>query len=338
MKVNKINDIKLSAFLIALLFALTSCVGAIGNIESSDTASKTNTEVIAHPSDITDNSSESVHESEEDISFEADVDAQYAIVYNATQKKVFFEKNADEKCYPASLTKLMTAIVALDHLKESEVFTVGTELSLVNKGSSIAFIAKGHRLTLKMLIQALLLPSGNDAAYAIAVGTYRLVTKNPGLSDKSAVEGFVDLMNKKAKEIGATSTQFKNPDGWHDDEHYTTARDMLLISEYAASIPLIAKTAATEEIKVVFLSGQHIVWKNSNALILKPTESNGNRYYNSRAKGLKTGFTTEAGYCLTSYAEDDGNIIFVIVMKSNGNGIRFADSNELIKQAFAVSQ
>ena len=335
----KINSVKIKSFvfLISLLFTLTSCVSEIDNVESSKQTSSAINSVADQSSISIPVTSTTSYESDKDITFKANIDAEYAIVYNATQKSVLFEKNADKKCYPASLTKLMTAIVALEYLDEDEVFTVGTELSLVNKGSSIAFIAQGHKLTLKMLIQALLLPSGNDAAYTVAVGTYKKVTKNPGLSDKSAVAGFVELMNKKAKELGAISTQFKNPDGWHDDEHYTTTRDMLRISQYAASIELIAKTAATEEIKAVFVSGQHITWKNSNALIIKPSDSNENRYYNEKAKGLKTGYTTEAGFCLTSYAEDDGNIIFVVVMKSNGNGTRFAESNLLIKQAFAVS-
>lgn len=330
--------IKLTTIFVALVLLLTSCIATVENSNNSLPLQE-ETDALATLSPIPNYDESSNVESEDPSSetekFSADIDSRFAIVYNATEDRVLFEKDADERCYPASLTKLMTAIIALENLNAGEIFTVGTELSMVNKGSSLSFIAKGHKLTLRMLIEALLLPSGNDAAYTIAVNTYKKIKSNENLSDKAAIEGFCGLMNAKSKEIGALSTNFVNPDGWHDEEHYTTARDMLLISEYASKIPLIAEIASIEQVKEIFVSGEIITWTNTNALIVKSDESRENEFYNVYAKGLKTGSTPEAGYCLSSYAEANGSCIFTIVLGANANKNRFEDANKLFNLAFS---
>ncbi|MDD2268226.1 MAG: D-alanyl-D-alanine carboxypeptidase [Eubacteriales bacterium] len=336
----KKKNLKLIALFLTALILLTSCVSlnppdtstAFSEAQSSETQS-----MISQPLTVSIEESQESESGAEANAFEAEIDSEFAIVYDASSNRVLFKKNSDEKCYPASLTKIMTSIIALDNLDPDELFTVGTELSLVNKGSSIAFLAKGHKLTLEMLIEALLLPSGNDAAYTVAVGTYKKVMGNNGVSDEEAVAGFCEMMNEKARELGAVNTNFVNPDGWHEDDHYTTAYDMLLISKYAMSIPLIAEIASTEKITEIFVSGQVAVWKNSNMLIVRSDESFSNDYYNEYAKGLKTGSTPEAGFCLSSYAEFGDVEIFTIVMNSSGQNKRFEDANKLFDLALSVS-
>ena len=338
---NKNNIINSISLFLALLLTLTSCV-SLSNQDTSNSVSKTQSAIESKAvSETFESISESLQSEESEPkqdgnAFETDIDSEFAIVYNAKNDRVLFSKNSDARCYPASLTKIMTAIVALENLKADEIFTVGTELSLVNKGSSLAFIAKGHKLTLEMLVEAMLLPSGNDAAYAVAVGTYKKVTGNNFVSDTEAVAGFCKMMNEKAKELGALDTNFVNPDGWHDENHYTTAYDMLLISKHAMSNPLIAKIASTDTIKAIFVSGEMIVWKNTNMLVVKSDESYSNEYYNEHAKGLKTGSTPEAGFCLSTYAEFGEDEIFVIVMNASGNSRRFDDANKLFDLAITV--
>jgi hypothetical protein len=109
----------------------------------------------------------------------AQVSAKSAILYDKTSNKILFEKNPDDRCYPASTTKLVTAIVALENVSPDTVYTVGTEIQLIGENSSTAFLVEGSALTLNDLIYAMLLPSGNDAAYTVAVNTARIVSDNP---------------------------------------------------------------------------------------------------------------------------------------------------------------
>lgn len=238
--------------------------------------------------------------------------------YCVDDKALLSSVNANEPVAPASLTKLLTAAVALYYVSPDEVFTVGSEQELVQPGSSISFIAKGHMLTLYDLITAMLLPSGNDAAYTVAVSTARAVEPDIEMTDREAADRFCEMMNSFAARLGMTRSHFVNPDGWDDEEHYTTASDLVMLAEYALSIPQIREIAAISEKYVVFESGENVTWKNSNKLIDPNSE-----YYCANAVGLKTGTTPNAGCSLAAVFEKDGKKYISVVSGCETDGERY---------------
>ena len=253
----------------------------------------------------------------------------YVVLYDATADEVLYKKNADEKCYPASLTKLATALVALDYTKPEDVFTLGSEVSMCSPGSSRAYLTAGTQLTMENLLQALLLPSGNDAAYAIAVQVGRIIAKDPDMDRYAAVSVFCKEMNKKAKELGCKKTKFANPDGYHESGHYTTASDMLCIAKAAVKNKVIKGIVSQPQVNVRFISGQSATWQNSNRLLIPE-----NAYTYEGAFGLKTGTTDEAGKCLAACATRDGHTSIAIVMGSESENGRWDDARGLLDLSF----
>ncbi len=253
----------------------------------------------------------------------------YAVLYDATAGEVLYSKNADKKCYPASLTKLMTALVALDYAKPEDVFTIGDEVYMIGADSSRAYLTTGTRLTLEHLLDALLLPSGNDAAYAIAVQVGRLIADDPDLGRTAALERFCAAMNQKAKSIGCQNTKFVNPDGMHDEGHYTTAADMTKIAAATIENATIRAIVAQPTVTVHFLSGQSATWQNSNRLLLPD-----NAYTYEGAFGLKTGSTDEAGKCLAACATRDGRTTIAVVMGAESENGRWDDARGLLDLSF----
>lgn len=253
----------------------------------------------------------------------------YAVLYDVDNDEILYSKGADKKCYPASLTKLMTALVALEYTKPDDVFTLGTELYMISPGSSRAYLTVGTKLTMEHLLQALLLPSGNDAAYAIAAQVGRVIENNPDLDRYAAVSVFLKKMNEKAKELGCKKTHFENPDGYHDNNHYTTAKDMLYIAREAIKNDTIKTIVSTSQVTVRFLSGQSATWQNSNKLLLAD-----NTYTYEGAFGLKTGTTDEAGKCLAACATRDGHTSIAIVMGAEAENGRWDDARGLLDLSF----
>lgn len=231
-----------------------------------------------------------------------------ALIYCVNDKETLYSENADTRIAPASLTKLLTACVALEYVSADEVFTVGTEQSLVPENSSVSFILNGHRLKLYDLITAMLLVSGNDAAYTVAVSTARIVSENESMTDEEAVSYFCGLMNSLADEIGMSDSNFTTPDGSDDDLQYTTASDLIKLAEYALGKEEISEIMRLDEKFVMFESGEVITWKNTNKLLDK-----NNYFYRENAIGMKTGTTGKAGNCLISaFAENDKTYITVV--------------------------
>ena len=256
--------------------------------------------------------------------------AKHAILFNATQGKVVYGYGYDERCYPASLTKLLTAIVAVENCDEDAVFTVGDELLLVEEDSSIAYLEKGQSMNRDVLIHAMLLESGNDASYVLAAGIGRQQAGDPSLSAKEAVEVFCTLMNQKAKALGAVSSHFVNPDGFHNSNHYTTPMDILTIARYAYRLPEIKNVIGKEHIRDVFESGEDVTWKNSNRLV-----RTGDTCFYEGATGMKTGFTDQAGDCLVATAEKNGVTMFAVVMDAPSDQARYEDAAALLDAGFS---
>ncbi len=255
--------------------------------------------------------------------------SQYAIVYDVEADEVLYAKNAEEKCYPASTTKILTSAVVLNNVGEDFVFTVGDELDMVNEGSSLAMLSKGNQLDTGMIIDGLMLPSGNDAAYCAAANVGRVLGNDEKLSPAQAVQNFVDEMNRVAQNIGCTNTHFADPDGFHDDKHYTTVLDMLKITLYAEHFDRLNQAAATPYRYATFLTGEQASWENSNKLIQDYSDC-----YYMYATGMKTGMTDEAGYCVVATAKRFDHQIICIVFGAEASDIRWNDTIALLDAAF----
>ena len=198
-----------------------------------------------------------------------------------------------ETMYPASITKLYAAWVALMQLSPDTVVTAGEELRLVQPGSSRAYISRGCKLTVEMLVEAMLIPSGNDAAYVLSAAAGRAIAGEEKLEAAEAVAVFIEEMNRVAEELGFQNSHFMNPDGYHDENHFMCPVDAGRVGMLALENPVIAKYAKMSSDAAVFESGEHIAWYNTNHLINRESP-----YYSPAALGLKTGYTDAAGQCL----------------------------------------
>lgn len=253
-----------------------------------------------------------------------DINGQYVYMVNQTTKEIVYQKGADTKCYPASTTKILTAIVALENISPDTVFTVGTELSLVPAGSSLAYIQQGEKITLNDLLYGLMLPSGNDVAYTIAVNVAKRVS-GKSMSDAEAVKYFATLMNETAERIGMKDSHFVVPDGFHDANHYVTAKDMMKLLVYSQNFELIKRVASTYTYECKVASGQNYTWVNSNRLL----DPNGAFYY-AGVNGLKTGFHDDAGHCVAITSNINGMELYIVIMKADSYILRNYDTINLL--------
>lgn len=255
--------------------------------------------------------------------------SEYAIVYDSTANEVLYAKNADEKCYPASTTKILTSAVTVKNAKDGMIFRVGDEQNMVNSGSSLAMVNIGSELDLQMIVEGMMLPSGNDASYCAAANIGRVLGEDDNLSADGSVKLFMDEMNATLKNIGCENTHFSVPDGFHDTDHYTTVKDMLRVTLYAQQFPTVVEAAATPNKYVTFLSGEQASWENSNKLIHEYSDC-----YYMYANGFKTGMTDEAGYCVVATARRFDHDVICIVFGASASDIRWNDTIALLDAAF----
>lgn len=255
--------------------------------------------------------------------------SEYAIVYDIQADEVLYAKNADQQCFPASTTKILTSAVILDNVSEDFQFTAGDELDMVSPGSSLAYVNKGSILDLPTMIDAIMLPSGNDASYVAAANVGRVIAGNDMITTEKAVQTFVDEMNRTAMYIGADNTHFTAPDGFHDDNHYTTVLDMLKITLYSRKKPLLMESAGKENNYATFISGEEVSWENSNMLLHEYSDS-----YYMYANGMKTGMTDQSGYCVVATAKRFDHDVVCIVFGSETSAIRWNDTIALLDAAF----
>ena len=248
-----------------------------------------------------------------------ELSSQHALVVNLITGTEVFDLRADEQLFPASTTKIMTAILTLEACGnlEEKVEVTKTAMSYVDLYSSQAGLLVGESLSIRDLLGLLMVKSACDAACVLAERV------------SGSEEAFVELMNQKAVELGCTGTHFVNSTGMHDDNHYSTARDIATITQYALKNPAFVEffsmkqveTAATE------LSGKRF-FSTTNYLI---DANRGGRYYYKFATGGKTGTTTPAGRCLVSTAKKGEDEYLCLVFGAEG------DSSKNINQAFPDS-
>ncbi len=258
-----------------------------------------------------------------------DLSAQYVYALDSSNGQILFDKNSTSKCYPASTTKILTSIVAIESINLDTTFTVGNEINLAEEGSSLAYLVQGEEISLKDLLYGLMLPSGNDAAYTIAVNVARILTGNPILTDNEAVTYFVNLMNEKAQEIGMVDSHFEVPDGYHNKNHYVTAQDMMRLLIYAQRVDILKQVASTQSYSTTALTGQEHTWINTNKLL----DQNSSYYYEG-VNGFKTGFHDDAGNCLIVTANINSREVFLIIMKSETDDTRYQDATTLLDSIY----
>lgn len=251
----------------------------------------------------------------------SEVDAEAAAVFSIDDQMVIYSKNAYEQLYPASTTKMMTAILALKYGNLSDVVTVTDAAVITEAGASLANIKPGDQLTLEQLLYGLMLPSGNDAANAIAVHL------------AGSVDAFADRMNEEAERIGATGTHFVNPSGLNDPDHYTTVYDLYLMFNEALTYPKFREVISTSSYTANYLDGTGAsvsqTWMVSNKYINGEEETPAGL----TVLGGKTGTTQAAGNCLVmASTAENGDEYISVVMKAGSRPALYENMTNIIRK------
>lgn len=246
------------------------------------------------------------------------VSAEAAFVYDADLGFVYYSQNADQELPMASCTKVMTALIAVEHTSLDQVITVGADAeALVRPDSSFMGLHAGEKLTLHDLLYGLLLPSGNDAAVAIADGV------------AGSVPNFVAMMNQKARDLGLTHTHFMNPHGLGEPNHYTTAHDLAIMSAAAMREPSIVQITSTAHYDIP-KTADHAAYslETGDDLI------GGARAPYPGAIGVKPGYTGDAGYCQSFAAIRYSHLIVGAVLNEPSWQVRIVDMRNLLDWGF----
>lgn len=238
------------------------------------------------------------------------------ILMEASHQDVLGAKNENEKMYPASTTKIMTLILIFEALNEGEItFTdnVRTSAYASSMGGSQVFLEEGETLSVEDMVKSIVIASANDCCVAMAEHL------------EGSVESFVEKMNEKAKDLGLENTHFVNCTGLHDDNHYTTAKDLALMASYLIKIAEKDLMKFTTMYDGYIREGEKQFWLvNTNKLL--------NQY--EGADGLKTGFTKQAGYCLVATAKRNGVRMISVVLNEKEAKVRNQESMNLLDYGF----
>lgn len=250
-------------------------------------------------------------EASTDVSSAPNLNSRAAVILEKSTGTILFGKNENEKRKMASTTKIMTAIVVLENVEDlSEIVTISKKAAGI--GGSRLGLSTAAKITVNDLLYGLLLCSGNDAAIALS----EFVCGN--------VEGFVELMNQKASELGLNSTNFVTPHGLDDEEHYTTAYELALLTKYALENETFSKIVSTKNYSV-FINDSPKSINNTNELL----------GYLDGVYGVKTGFTNGANRCLVTACKRGDLDIICVVLGSDTKKFRTQDSIKLIEYAFS---
>lgn len=256
---------------------------------------------------------------------ETNINSEAGLLVEVSTGKILFDKNSNQKMYPASTTKILTGILVIENSNLTDIVTISqSALESIPTGYVTCNIQAGEKLTVNDLLHALMIPSANDAAYALAeyIG--------------GSVTGFSDMMNKKALEIGCKNTHFVNPNGIHDDNHYTTAYDLYLMANYAMKNEtfrdIVSKTTYTLPATNKHPSADRMLSTTNELLNPK------SRYFYENTIGIKTGHTTEAGNCLVAESSKDNLEFISVILKggttSSGLNERCVDSKNLFEYGY----
>lgn len=253
-----------------------------------------------------------------------DITAPNLLLAETSIGNILYERNSDETIYPASLTKLMTAILVVENCELDEIVTVSDNaVNSVPSGYVNANLQVGEELTVEDLLYVMLIPSANDAANALA--------EHVG----GNIESFSSMMNTRAKELGCTGSNFTNPSGLHQEEHYTTTKDLFLISQKAIENSIIKKIIGTTTYSLPSTNKytkEARIFTTTNYMIRKSLT----KYYCDYCIGAKTGYTGDAKNCVVEFAKKDGIELTAIVMgeDSKVKGQKFLDAKEMFEYVF----
>lgn len=253
---------------------------------------------------------------------EPELASKAAILMDTKTGKVIYSKNQNEKMYPASTTKIVTAILTLENCNLNEIVTVSYDTVMsIPDGYSSASLQIGEQLTVEQLLQLLLVHSANDAANALAeyVG--------------GSVDSFVSMMNTKMNELGLSHTHFTNTFGMHDENHYTTAQDLAMIMKYCMKNQDFRKLAGSASCAIPATNKYGARRYSSTNELIIPTNSN---YYPYLTSG-KTGYTSQAGDCLVSCSYKDNLELLCVILGGkmiNGTSTRFSETKSLYQYGY----
>ena len=238
-----------------------------------------------------------------------ELNARIALIYDRASGRIIYEKNGNKQTPMASTTKILTAIVTLENADLKETVTIESKAAGI--GGSRLGLKKNDKITVNDLLYGLMLRSGNDAAVALAIHV------------GGSIEGFADMMNKKAEELGLTNSHFVVPHGLDNEGHYTTAYELAKMADYALNIPKF-KEIVSNKSATIYINGYPKAINNTNKLL-------GSVF---GVYGVKTGFTNGAGRCLVSSCKRGELDIITVIIGADTNNQRTADTKELIEYAF----
>ncbi|MBQ5810361.1 MAG: D-alanyl-D-alanine carboxypeptidase, partial [Clostridia bacterium] len=261
-----------------------------------------------------------------------EITAEGALLVNTDTDIVIYSKNADKRLFPASLTKLMTAVIIMENTPDldAEVITVSKEAvnSVLGTGLVVAHLQPGEKISARQMLYIILISSAADACEAVA--------RHYAASE----DDFVELMNAKAAQLGMAGTHFENTHGLHHDNHYSTVNDMYTLAKYALSFPEIKEITSLARYTVPATNMYGTRLLSTTNFLIDPSYPS---YFYKYASGVKTGFTDQAGRCLISTAFKNGYNYLCIVMNcpnkdANGNKIRndFKETRALFEWAFST--
>lgn len=256
------------------------------------------------------------------VSYGPEIKAEAAFLINPSTNTVIYEKNADVRMYPASTTKIMTAYLALIKLDLSKELTASSTAVDIDRDGSNMGLSQGEVLTGKQLLESLMIHSANDAANVLAEAVAGSITE------------FVELMNSTAAELGMKNTHFANPHGYHDEKHYTTARDMAILAKKAMENETFAEMSAMTSLVIPPTNKYKTerIFRTRNSLI-NPYSDISLQY--RFATGIKTGHTSNAGYCFVGSAERNELDLISVVFNCPNFNQSFKDTKALFEYAYS---
>ena len=316
-KIERIYKILIALFVIAFSFSNTHIVLAMNaEIENSIT-SKVDTKNSIKIADLVENETEEVdvREIQEEVLAtssnveEMELNSRIALIYDRASGRILYEKNGNKQTPMASTTKIMTAIVVLENANLKDTVTITSKAA--GTGGSRLGLKKDDKITVNDLLYGLMLRSGNDAAVALAIHI------------GGSIEGFAQMMNDKAKEMGLTNSHFVVPHGLDNEGHYTTAYELAKMADYALNVAKFKEIVSCQT-ATIYINGYAKVINNTNQLLGSV----------SGVYGVKTGFTNGAGRCLVSSCKRDDLDIITVIIGADTTKMRTADTIKLIQYAY----